>query len=136
MSITIQSIPFFCLIWIGIGFIFIIAGIFMVASRTASDNHYVELSDNKLGKEHSREIGELFAYFLEEEEKKNQGFRELVLDAVGKKESHHESSDETNDEVNEIIKLYQEGLPAEEIAKKLKKGVGEVNLMISLYTMR
>ncbi len=169
MSIVAQNIPFFCLLWIGIGFIFIILGMFKLASQTEANNHYVEFSPEKLNKNYNKEVEELFSYFLEEEEKKNQDLREILLNTMDKKDK---SSNENSQSIaainhledltaenlsnemytaedfkksprphhtnksNEIIKLYDAGLRAEEIAKKLKKGVGEVNLMISLYTMR
>lgn len=153
MSMTIQNIPFFCLLWIGMGVVFITLGIFMVASHSESNNHYTEFSNQKLSSEYNKEVGELFSYFLEEEEKKNQGLREIVLEAANKKEKKHKSSSaesapamgsdninhystQHSTQYNEIIKLYEDGLGVEEIAKKLKKGIGEVNLMISLYTMR
>ena len=37
---------------------------------------------------------------------------------------------------NEIIQRYKEGQDVETIAKDLKKGTGEVKLIISLYSMR
>ena len=36
----------------------------------------------------------------------------------------------------EIIKRYETGEDVESIAKSLKKGIGEVKLVISLYAMR
>ncbi len=152
MNVTIQNIPFFCLFWIGIGFVFIILGIFMMASHTESNNHYVEFTSSKVNNDYNKEVGEIFSYFLEEEEKKNQGLREMVAEAMSQKNLERSlkpqphvlqnGREPLNDsamhsgEFNDIIKLYEEGLGTEEIAKKLKKGVGEVNLMISLYTMR
>ena len=38
--------------------------------------------------------------------------------------------------ISDITVLADQGLSAEEIAKQLGKGVGEVNLILSLYTMR
>jgi len=153
MSMTLQNIPFFCLLWIGIGFVFIIVGIFMIASHSESSGHYTEFSNQKLDSGHNKEVGELFSYFLEEEEKKNQGLRDILLEVTHKKGKDDKnrlvektittSSNDTTHyggqrsaNYNEIIKLHEDGASVEEIAKKLKKGVGEVNLMISLYSMR
>ena len=38
--------------------------------------------------------------------------------------------------INDITKLADEGLEVEDIARKLGKGVGEVQLILSLYKMR
>ncbi|MDF2877532.1 MAG: hypothetical protein K0S30_628 [Clostridia bacterium] len=155
MGSTIQNIPFFCVLWIGIGFIFIIAGVFVMASRAEANNHYIEFADQKPNTDYPKQVGELFSYFLEEEEKKNQGLREMLLEGIDKKsevqpgstESHlsKDSSPQnpyspkprnhSHSDLNEIIQLHEQGFKSEEIAKKIKKGVGEVNLMISLYTM-
>jgi hypothetical protein len=162
----LQNIPFFCLLWIGLGFVFVTLGIFMLISHSESHNQYTEFSNQKVSGEYTKEVGELFSYFLEEEEKKNEGLREMLLEAVSKKEKNVEGLEassltamnlnpisnrdkmkavgdisnnhtvSTSNSYNEMIKLYESGLGIEEIAKKLKKGVGEVNLLISLYTMR
>ncbi|PHV71769.1 hypothetical protein CS063_04210 [Sporanaerobium hydrogeniformans] len=137
MAITIQNIPFFCLIWIGIGFLFIMIGVLMMASRNEEDYYTVDRSIS----ESSSHIQDLFSYFLEEEEKKNRNLREMVLnhssqkkeEVVGKENNIKENPSMIN---SEMIQMYEEGYSIEEIAKKLKKGIGEVNLMISLYTMR
>ncbi|WP_069997479.1 DUF6115 domain-containing protein [Cellulosilyticum sp. I15G10I2] len=170
MSIAAQNIPFLCLIWIGIGFVFIILGVLMGSSEKDDINQYVQFSHDQINKDNNKEVEELFSYFLEEEEKKNQDLREMLLKVIDKKdinntktnhypipERHWSESINTDsltynansgkdsakhqmpepaNKFNEIVKLYNEGIGAEEIAKKLKKGVGEVNLMISLYTMR
>jgi hypothetical protein len=155
MGSTIQNIPFFCVLWIGVGFVFIIVGVLMLASRAEADNHYIEFVGEKPNDEYSKQVGELFSYFLEEEEKKNQGLREILLEGIDKKNQKQQERTpsqpdkntsvqntyslhkhtHTNNDLNEIIQLYEQGYRSEDIAKKIKKGVGEVNLMISLYTM-
>ncbi len=106
-------------------------------------------------KDDSKNLEELFSYFLQEEEKKNQDFREMVLKtskdhskddeeengAVIKQQNIHKSNKNNQHEAeqqifNEIIRRYKEGETIEEIAKNLKKGIGEVKLVISLYSMR
>ena len=43
----------------------------------------------------------------------------------------------TNEKLyDEIVKHYENGESIEMIAKNLKKGVGEVKLILSLYNMR
>lgn len=166
MNIAMQNLPFLCLIWIGIGFLFIIIGVLMVASEHEKPNHYTEFAHEQLSKDYNKEVEELFSYFLEEEEKKNQDLRKLLLEALHQKDistsinygdkaklsqgenlSIHKGHDITEnlivkqeinepDKFQEIVELYNQGFESEAIAKKLKKGVGEVNLMITLYTMK
>ena len=157
MDITIQNLPFFCLIWIGIGFLFIMVGIFMIAMQ-GDLNQYTELPNQHLAHDYNNDIKELFSFFLQEEEKKNETFREILRQnastsqevtpeknqSIKQDYSHSNliaqhkdvSNFENASPFNEIIRLHQQGHSVEDIAKKLKKGVGEVNLMISLYTMK
>lgn len=158
---TIQNIPFFCLIWIGIGFLFIMVGIVRMASPK-QDDYYITQGRKDNTESSSDQMQELFSFFLEEEEKRNQDLRKIVLQQnrseissmkekenqekkrldenhiinskIGNKPSNNNAN--ASNEHHRIIELYEKGHSVEEIAKKLKKGVGEVNLMISLYTMR
>ncbi len=136
MAITIQNTPFFCLLWIGLGFLFIMIGVFRMAIHN-EENYYTK---DKSITESNNDIQELFSYFLEEEEKKNNSLREMLAKEPikGGKEITLKTSTVAKpiQENNEIIKMYEEGHSVEEIAKKLKKGIGEVNLLISLYSMR
>lgn len=139
MSMTLYNMPFFYLLWITVGIVLIVIGIFMMASHQQSDNYYTDLSKDK----GHQELGELFNFFLEEEEKKNQGFRDMLVDYTQKqvepvdRKIPEKTKDTTSDiTMNEVIRLHEEGLDAQTIAKSLKRGVGEVKLIISLYTMR
>lgn len=153
MAITVENIPYLSLIWIAIGFGILIIGIFMIAHHQAAPGEYTRDLE---GKENQR-IEELFSFFLQEQEQKNEALRDTVLNATsplaleeGKRKVEIDTNKEvsTNKEVkvealmknNEgfenIRKLYEKGITPEEIAKELKMGIGEVQLILSLYTMR
>lgn len=154
------SIPYFGLIWTGIGFLFMLIGFFILAYEEHESADYTGIENSQ--------AQELFAYFLEEEEKKNNALRQTIKEAkvwqediriIDKKENkEHEkykqqqsilSKSVENKPLNisknekdntklydEIIKLYEAGLSIEDIAKKIGKGKGEIQLMLSLYTIR
>lgn len=132
---------------IGIGVAIVFIGIIRLASIHEGKQYYIDIDQ----KDDSKNLEELFSYFLQEEEKKNQDFREMVLKTSKNKEDkefvlRQQSTDENMNKFNhqqeekqlfnEIIKRYKEGESIEEIAKALKKGIGEVKLVISLYSMR
>lgn len=147
---TVENLPVFFLIMIGIGVMVIIIGIIGLAA--IHEEPYQTKAINEAG--HSQHLEELFSYFLQEEEKKNQNFREKILETSKTKEKdkkrdvQQESYSLTQEKntkyqvkdekqlFDDIIKRYQEGESIEMIAKNLKKGIGEVKLVISLYSMR
>lgn len=133
--------PILCLLWTVVGVIFIIVSVVRLGNYHESEDYYVTLDEEQNKANH---LEELLSYYLEEEEKKNQGFRELLLTTL---KTQNESSNEQmkehkkNDTINEkmyseIIRRYHEGEEIETIAKNLKKGVGEVKLILSLYSMK
>ena len=153
------SIPYFGLIWTGIGFLFMLIGFFRLAYEEHESEDYTGIENSQ--------AQELFAYFLEEEEKKNNALRQTIEEAKtlqkdihvikeeqNKKHEKYEQEEDTpskivennqsisvnkNEEIklyDEIIKLYEAGVSVEDIAKKLGKGKGEVQLMLSLYAIR
>ena len=146
MSITIDTMPIICLLWIVVGVVFIIISVIRLANHQESDNHYVTLKKEQ--GQQTNDLEELFSYFLEEEEKKNQGFRDLLVNILRKQTDleadhlqqstkEHQKRQMTNEKLyDEIVKHYENGESIEMIAKNLKKGVGEVKLILSLYNMR
>lgn len=143
MSITVEIMPILWLGWIIFGIIFIIVGILKLSTHQESEDHYVTLN----GQRSTDQLEELFSYFLEEEEKKNQGFRDLLVDIVRKQEDGKDEQSKSLDKqtmgkkaneklYDEIIMLYENGESIEAIARNLKKGIGEVKLIISLYSMK
>lgn len=140
MEMTLQNLPFFYLLWITIGVVLILIGIFMLVYHENTSGYYTSMTEKPSGTK--EDLEGILSYFLEEEEKKNQGFRETlesyakemtttVPEAAGKKDETKKAN-----HINEITKLSDEGLEVEEIARKLGKGVGEVQLILSLYKMR
>ncbi len=140
MEMTLQNLPFFYLLWITIGVVLIVIGIFMLVYHENESGYYTSMTNKP--SEGKEDLEGILSYFLEEEEKKNQGFRETLESYA--KEMATQSSEEVkkNDEskkvnhINDITKLADEGLEVEDIARKLGKGVGEVQLILSLYKMR
>ena len=148
MSIAVENLPIFFLIMIGIGVAIVFIGIVRLAGIHEDEGYYVSMEQ----KDDSNHLEELFSYFLQEEEKKNQDFREMMLrtskdnkeenESVMKQENVHKNINKVNQHeaekqiFNEIIRRYKEGEAIDEIARSLKKGIGEVKLVISLYSMR
>lgn len=134
--------PILWLLWVMVGVIFMIIGVIRLGSEQGREQSYVRL--DKEQDESTNDLQELFSYYLEEEEKKNQGFRESLLMAVN---IHNESMRQptSNPKKNyraneslysEVIRRYEAGESLELIAKNLKKGVGEIKLILSLYSMK
>ena len=151
MDLTVENLPMFFLILVGIGMIIVLIGIIRLAGHGEDASLYTQLDSN----EQVNHLEDLFSFFLQEEEKKNQHFREIVIDASKNKvkdvkTEYNQVSDKEqkvakNKQVSiqaeketfkEIIRRYSEGEEIEKIAKDLKKGTGEVKLIISLYSMR
>ena len=144
--ITVESVPYLGLSIVGIGFGVVIVALVILAHQYSEEMK----AERELHEQNSvKEMGELFSYFLEEEEKKNQELRQTVKakqqtvqptkQAVQQKQQVAKAaplSSENMNQVQEIAKCYDEGKSAEEIAKQLGIGVGEVNLILSMYTMR
>lgn len=131
MWFSIENMPYISLGWIGLGFLFLIAGIFILAHYQSKYEEYTQYDDGK----------ELFSFFLEEEEKRNEAFRESIKNEYkeAKEVQPREQSKDKQAEAtlyDEIIRLYRDDIPLEEIAKQMKVGIGEVKLIISLYSMR
>lgn len=143
-NVVVENLPIFFLIMVGIGFAIVFIGVIRLASIHEEEQYYIDRDQ----KNDSKNLEELFSYFLQEEEKKNQDFREMVLKTSKNKgialtqqtmdkniiKFNHQR--EEKQLFNEIIKRYKEGESIEEIAKALKKGIGEVKLVISLYAIR
>lgn len=147
---TIENLPIIFMGFVGIGMIIVLIGIIRLASHQGDGSAYTSLED----KADSRQLEDLFSFFLQEEEKKNQQFRDELR--VASRSSHNETIQRTKDEkmqtikikkdaykkqvdkelFNEIIERYNDGQDIETIAKDLKKGIGEVKLIISLYSIR
>lgn len=125
MWLTIENLPYLSLGWIGIGFLLVIAGVIALAHQQANDDEYVKYDGAE----------EMFSFFLQEEEKKNDLLREQIEE---KRENVKPKTRNTKDTdlYEEIIKCYESNMPMEEIAKQMKIGIGEVKLIISLYCMR
>lgn len=152
MSITIENLPIIFLGIVGIGMVIVLIGILRLANEQEYHYRYTNLEENN----HTGHLEDLFSFFLQEEEKKNESFREMVMDVansnkkqaftVADKESRtikrvEKKKDNLNiqtEQVNykEIIERYEMGQDIETIAKDLKKGTGEVKLIISLYARR
>ena len=150
MSVTIENLPIIFLIIVGIGMVVVLIGILRLASEQEHSSIYTNLEE----KENAGNLEDLFSFFLQEEEKKNQNFREMVMQVShlsGDKETIKQKQTNTKkvfqeentnklpmerEVFNEIIQRYKEGQDVETIAKDLKKGTGEVKLIISLYSMR
>ena len=141
----ITSLPYLGLLWTGVGFLCILVGFFIFAYHENEEPDYTSINTNS--------AEELFAYFLEEEEKKNDALRQSLKTtdkaqspSVNQKDKDKNKEKEemktiksTQDDTHiykEIEKLYNSGVSVDEIAKKLNKGKGEIQLMISLYSMR
>ena len=157
MSITIENLPIVFLVMVGVGMVIVLIGIIRLANHHEDSSSYTSLESN----EHANHLEDLFSFFLQEEEKKNQNFREMVMD-VSKQNVHNVITTSTEDPVGElkasqkntklqaksskaqldkeifaeIVKRYEAGQDIDTIAKDLKKGTGEVKLIISLYSMR
>lgn len=106
---SIENLPYACLIWITIGVGIMLLGVIVIASVQTKDAQY------------TRNLEKVFPMLMEQKQ-----FQ------IG--ETHkHESSANVYEQIQQ---LSQEGKSEEEIAKQLKIGVGEVRLMQSLYAMR
>lgn len=147
MSIAIENMPIIFLIIIGIGVAIIVTSVISLAGLSEHTDNYYVASDVSGEKEDTAHLEELFSYFLEEEEKKNDAFRQMVLDQTketksSEKKAHpiaiRKTAKQQIDQhtFNEIIKRYEQGEDPQSIAKDLKKGIGEVKLILSLYSMR
>ena len=75
MSIAVENLPIIFLGIVGLGVIIILIGIMKLANHQESDSLYTSMEN----KEASGNLEELFSFFLQEEEKKNQNFREMVM---------------------------------------------------------
>lgn len=131
MWFEIVNMPYLSLIWLGLGFCIVILGIIMLAHLYNKEEDYTQYENDQI----TQKTEELFSYFLEEEEKKNNILRKELL---GKDEDKNKKKQQTKEEAvyEEIIRLHKENMSVETIAKKMQIGVGEVKLIISLYTMR
>ena len=147
---TIENLPIIFMCFVGIGMLIVLIGIVRLASHQGDGSAYTSLED----KADSGHLEDLFSFFLQEEEKKNQQFRNEIRDAS--RTSMNEPVERGKDEkvqaekvkkdaykkqvdkelFTEIIRRYNDGQDIETIAKDLKKGIGEVKLIISLYSIR
>lgn len=123
MRVTLENLPYLCLLWIGLGFIIILTGVFVIAYIKFEESDYTQYVDidkfEGLDKTNEEEV---FAKVLQSKQKKK---NQEIEDKTNKTEIY-----------SEIKALYIEGKQEEEIAKILNIGVGEVQLILSLYKMR
>lgn len=141
MSSLITNMPLLWIVVIVLGIICIMYSIIKITSDKLNDTQdYVESSHN--GKE---EIKELFSYFLEEEEKRNEDIRNMMkhnivnnknMDYINEDRQKQNRNNQSKEIYPEIMEYYNQGKDEEWIAKKLKRGIGEVKLIISLYNMK
>lgn len=143
MGINVEILPIIFMIMVGVGMIFVLVGIIRLAGHQEDASVY---TDSEM-KENVDHLEDLFSFFLQEEEKKNQLFRDEMRSATQRNEQkewskvNEKPKDEYKKRVDkeifaEIIRRYNEGQDIEVIAKDLKKGTGEVKLIISLYSIR
>lgn len=142
---SVENLPLFFVVMIGVGVVIIVIAMI----RLAAIHEEIQYDLGMEQQQDSQHLEELFSYFLQEEEKKNQEFREKVLENSRIEEEKGQDAhtlirdkNRKSQSINEkhlfddIITRYQRGESIEEIAKNLKKGIGEVKLVISLYSMR
>lgn len=123
MRITLENLPYLCLLWIGLGFIIILIGVFIMAYMRFDESDYTQYVDvskidelNKAGEE------KVFSEILQDkEEKKTQQIQDKTVETQI---------------YSRIKSLHIEGKQDEEIARMLNVGIGEVQLILSLYKMR
>lgn len=142
----LENIAYIALGWIAFGFSLIIVGIILLAKNQNYDytTQMQGTNDNNIDK-----MEELFSFFLQEEEKKNEELRKAVTQknmqstpaqkdeaVIYKQQTSNIRAPKKNQQENTIITLYEEGNDIEDIAKRLKMGVGEIQLILSLYKMR
>ncbi|MGL4736975.1 MAG: DUF6115 domain-containing protein [Cellulosilyticaceae bacterium] len=106
---TIQNLPYWCLIWIGIGFGIILVSVLLLATIHTKDVQYT----------HHQE--KVFPMLMMQ--------KQLEV-------THAPNRVEGEKVYDQVEKLTKEGKSPEEIARQLRIGVGEVKLMQSLYAMR
>ncbi|MBE6021759.1 MAG: hypothetical protein E7231_00840 [Cellulosilyticum sp.] len=152
MHLSIENLPIVFLGVVGMGMAIVLIGIIRLAGH--SEEHPLQNDLESDGQ--ASNLEDLFSFFLQEEEKKNQDFREMVMNTsvhkrdkeiknseLSKKQSEIQQKEAIHPKVQvekemfaKIIERYKQGQSIEEIAKDLKKGTGEVKLIISLYSMR
>lgn len=132
---TLENLPIIYLIIMAIGMCIILIGIL----RLAQQGDVLETKPKN-----EPELSDVFHYFLQEEEKKNNDVRAMLMqmttnDTKAKtvqnevQKKHSQEKDQSNEDFINIIRRYQKGETIDQIAKALGKGVGEVKLIISLY---
>lgn len=134
---TLENLPIIYLIIMAIGMGIVLVGILRLARQ---DDILEEKPKNE------PELSDVFHYFLQEEEKKNNDIRAMlaqsanqdtkaVQDKIQKIDSQEKKvkTEVQNEDFIEMIKRHQRGETIDQIAKALGKGVGEVKLIISLY---
>ena len=82
------SNPYFGLIWTGIGFLVMLIGFFILAYEEHESADYTSIESNQ--------AQQLFAYFLEEEEKKNNALRQTIEEAKTLQKDIHVIKEEQN----------------------------------------
>jgi len=147
MQIAIENLPIVFLCIIGIGVAIIVISVVRLAGSNDQAQDYYITNNTAPSSDDSTHLEELFSYFLEEEEKKNDAFRQLMLEQSKTEHSNEKKADSLaknnqtkkqmdQDTFNEIIRRYEQGEDPQTIARSLRKGIGEVKLILSLYTMR
>lgn len=115
MKILFENLPYIWLMWIGLGFVIILVGIIMIAQD--------KTEEPKKEEKHNIDFSS-FLSILKEKEEVDQ--LPLIQD---------EMQNTSNTLYVQIIDLYRERHASHEIAKILGVGVGEVELILSLYKM-
>lgn len=140
MSITLENLPIIFMGIVVVGVAILIMSTMMIASLVEPPLDKIEHDDGP-----DDHYEELFSYFLKEEEKKNEAFRkDLLKESIIQQEPFQKNIktqlmtkqqwEEKPEILAEVIKRYEQGESEKSIAKNLKKGIGEVRLMLSLYT--
>lgn len=123
MRITLENLPYLCLIWIGIGFCIILIGVFIIAYMKFDEEDYTQYVDmSRIQDLNQINEDEVFSKVLQKQEIKR---TQNVQVEIGSKDIY-----------SRIKSLHEEGKRDEEIAKILNVGMGEVQLILSLYKMR
>lgn len=136
MKLTIENLPIIFLIILGIGMLIIVISIMNLASIKEEDT---------APEGYTHEMRELFSYFLQEEEEKNNKMRKEIGEQL--QNNRHKEGKKVKQEFlekksmetpifEEVVNRAARGEEAKNIAKELGRGIGEINLIISLNAMR
>lgn len=106
--------PYLSLLWLSLGFSIMLIGVVLLAHLSGKKQDTTRYED-------------FVSYLMDEQtdEQVTQPSTTTSKQDLGQEECYEQ-----------IIELHKQNKSVEEIAKKTNRGVGEVKLIISLYTMR